>query len=129
MSQNPFDALSGAMGGPGGLDLGALMQQAAQMQADLQTAQDKIAATTVEGSVAGGAVTVSLTGAGELTAVTISPDAVDGTDAESLSDLGDLIVVAFRDAKAQVDELAQQSLGPLAGGLPEIPGMPGQLGF
>ncbi|WP_141005828.1 YbaB/EbfC family nucleoid-associated protein [Nocardioides humi] len=121
MSQNPFDAL----GGPGGLDLGALLQQAQQMQDQLQDAQQRLADATVDGSVAGGAVTVTITGSGELTAVTISPDALDSTDPEALADLGDLIVAAFRDARAKVDELAEQTLGPLAGGLPDLGGLPG----
>lgn len=135
MSQNPFDALAGG----GGLDLNALLQQAQQMQEQLQDAQERLAETKVEGSVAGGAVTVTLTGSGELTAVTITPDALDSTDPEALSDLGDLVVAAFRDARAKADALAQESLGPLAGGLPDLggglPGLggpgqaPGQLGF
>ena len=131
MSQNPFDALGG-----GGLDLGALLQQAQQMQDQLQSAQQRLAETTVDGTVAGGAVTVTLTGAGELTAVRITPDALDGTDADALADLGDLVVAAFRDARTKVDELAEQTLGPLAGGMPDLglpgqgPGQaPGQLGF
>ena len=33
-----------------------------------------------------------------------------------LADLGDLVVAAYRDAKSQVDALASQALGPLAGG-------------
>ncbi len=133
MSQNPFDALGG---GAGGLDLGALLQQAQQMQEDLQAAQDRLAEATVDGTVAGGAVSVTVSGTGELTAVTIAPEALDGTDADALADLGDLIVAAFRDARAKVDELASQTLGPLAGGLPGMPGPggapgggPGQLGF
>ena len=123
MSENPFDALTG---GGGGLDLGALLQQAQQMQSDLQAAQERLAEATVDGSVAGGAVTVTLDGTGDLTAVRISPEAVDGTDAESLADLGDLVVAAFRDARAKVDELASETLGPLAGGLPGMPGLPGE---
>ena len=122
MSQNPFDALGGALGG---FDIGNLLQQAQQMQADLQAAQEQLAATTVEGSVAGGAVTVSVTGAGELTGVTITPAALEGTDEAAMADLGDLIVAAVRDARAKVDELAEKTLGPLAGGMPDLPGMPG----
>lgn len=125
MSQNPFDALTGGGGGLGGLDLGALLQQAQQMQDDLQAAQDRLAEATVEGSVAGGAVTVTLSGVGELTGVTIAPEAVESTDPEALADLGDLVVAAFRDAKAKADALAGETLGPLAGGLPDIPGLPG----
>jgi nucleoid-associated protein EbfC len=140
MSQNPFDAL----GGGGGLDLGALLQQAQQMQEQLVDAQQRLAEATVDGSVAGGAVTVTITGAGELTAVSIAPEALDGTDADALADLGDLVVAAFRDARAKADELAEELIGPFGGlgemggpgGLPGLGGLggpdgptPGQLGF
>ena len=126
MTQNPFDAL----GGGGGLDLGALLQQAQQMQSDLQAAQARLADTTVEGTAGGGAVTVTVTGTGELAGVTISPTVV-GDPAEledTLEDIGALVVAAFRDAKAKADALAEQTLGPLAGGLPGLPGMPGDAG-
>jgi len=107
---NPF----GGLGGEGGFDLNAMLEQAQQMQAQLVAAQEELASTTVEGSAGG--VTVSLTGTGELTDVTIAPGSFDGTDADSLTDLGDLVVAAYRDGKAKVDELASRALGPLAGG-------------
>ena len=130
MTQNPFDAL----GGGGGLDLGALLQQAQQMQEDLQAAQARLADTSIEGSVAGGAVTVTINGTGELTGVTISPTVVSDPDelGDNLEEVGDLVVAAYRDARAKADALAEQTLGPLAGGLPGLPGgggSPGPLGF
>ncbi|MBC9734240.1 YbaB/EbfC family nucleoid-associated protein [Nocardioides marmotae] len=125
MTQNPFDALGG-----GGLDMNALLQQAQQMQEQLQAAQQRLAETTVQGSVAGGAVTVDVNGVGDLTGVTIAPGTVDGDDADSLADLGDLVVAAYRDAKAQADAIAGEALGPLAGGGGPAEGGPlGQLGF
>jgi DNA-binding protein YbaB len=131
MTQNPFDAL----GGGGGLDIGALLQPAQQMQEDLQAAQGQLADARVEGSVAGGAVTVTVSGTGELTGVTISPSAV-GDPAEledNLEEIGDLVVAAYRDAKAKADALAEQTLGPVAGGIPGLGGgpgaAPGPLGF
>ena len=48
--------------------------------------------------------------------MTVSSGSFDGSDADSLTDLGDLVVAAYRDAKAKVDDLASQALGPLAGG-------------
>jgi len=107
---NPF----GGLGGEGGFDLNAMLEQAQQMQAQLVAAQEELAATSVEGSAGG--VSVTLTGTGELTAVTVSPGSFDSSDADSLTDLGDLVVAAYRDAKARVDDLASQALGPLAGG-------------
>ena len=100
----------------GGFDLQAMLEQAQQMQSQLVAAQDELAATSVEGSAGG--VSVTLTGTGELTDVGISAGSFDGSDADSLTDLGDLVVAAYRDGKAKVDELASRTLGPLAGGGP-----------
>ena len=129
MTQNPFEGL----GGEGGFDMNALLQQAQQMQEQLVAAQQRLADTTVDGTVAGGAVTVTLTGSGELTGVEIKAGGFDGSDADDLADLGDMIVAAYRDAKSKADALASEALGPLAGGGPggDGPGVPGlgQLGF
>ena len=121
MTQNPFDALGG-----GGFDMNALLQQAQQMQEQLTAAQAQLADTVVDGTVAGGAVTVRVNGIGELVGVDIKAGGFDGADADDLADLGDMIVAAYRDAKAQADALAGQALGPLAGG--DQPGG-GALGF
>ncbi len=125
MSQNPFDALGG-----GGFDMNALLQQAQQMQQQLEQAQQQLADTVVDGTVAGGAVTVKVNGVGELVGVDIKAGEFDGNEPDELTDLGDMIVAAYRDAKAQADALAGEALGPLAGGGgQDLPGMPGQLGF
>lgn len=108
---NPF---GGNPGGEGGFDLNAMLEQAQQMQAQLVAAQEELAAKSIEGS--SGGVTVKLSGTGELTDVQIAPGVTDGSD-ESLTDIGDLVVAAYRDAKSKADELAAQTLGPLAGGL------------
>jgi nucleoid-associated protein EbfC len=103
---NPF--------GEGGLDMNALLQQAQQMQQQMVSAQEELAESTVEGTVSDGLVTVRLSGVGELTGVSIRRGSFDPDDTE---DLEDLIVAAYRDAKAKADQLAAQKLGPLAGGL------------
>jgi nucleoid-associated protein EbfC len=113
MTQNPFEGL----GGGGGFDMGALLQQAQQMQEQLTTAQARLAEQTVDGTVAGGAVTVTVNGVGELVGLSIAAGQFDGSDADDLSDLSDMVVAAYRDAKAQADTLASETLGPLAGGL------------
>src|SRR5262245_61803623 len=113
MTENPFGGLAG---GEGGFDMNALLQQAQQMQSQLQDAQAELHDTIVNGTVAGGAVTVRVNGIGELVAVDIKAGEFDGTQADDLADLGDMIVAAYRDAKAQADALASEKLGPLAGG-------------
>ena len=83
--------------------------------------------------IVGGQLMVSANpSTGELTAVSIKPGTVDGGDADDLADLGDMVVAAYRDAKAKADAMADQTLGPLAGGLPGMGGpggAPGPLGF
>jgi DNA-binding YbaB/EbfC family protein len=130
MTDNPFEALGGA----GGFDLQGLLQQAQQMQEQLESAQERLTDTRVDGTAGGGAVTVTVNGIGELQAVTIKPGTFDGSRDDDLDDLGDLVVAAYRDAKAQADAMASSALGPLSGGIPGLGGAgsdagPGALGF
>jgi nucleoid-associated protein EbfC len=118
MTDNPFEAL----GGSGGFDLEGLLQQAQQMQQQLEGAQQRLIEARVEGTVAGGAVCVVLNGIGELQEVRIKPGGFDASSADDLADLGDLVVAAYRDAKAQADNLAGSALGPLSGGVPGLGG-------
>src|SRR4051794_41899044 len=63
MSDNPFESL----GGPGGgFDFQGLLQQAQQMQEQLENAQQELADARVDGTVAGGAVVGTRNGNGEL---------------------------------------------------------------
>jgi DNA-binding YbaB/EbfC family protein len=123
MTDNPFEAL----GGSGGFDLQGLLQQAQQMQEQLESAQERLTDSRVDGTAGGGAVTVTVNGIGELQAVTIRPGTFDGSNDDDLSDLGDLVVAAYRDAKAQADAMASSALGPLSGGIPGL-GQPPQSG-
>jgi DNA-binding YbaB/EbfC family protein len=124
MTDNPSEALGG-----GGFDLQGLLQQAQQMQEQLESAQERLTDARVDGSAGGGAVIVTVNGIGELQAVTVKSGTFDGSSDDDLSDLGDLVVAAYRDAKAQADTMASSALGPLAtGGAPGL-GDPGELGF
>ena len=100
---------------PGGQpDLSQLMKQAQEMQQQLVAAQQELAAAEVTGTAGGGLVSATMTGDGDLTALTIAPAAVDPDDLETLQDL---VVAAVRDAKRAADDLAASRMGPLAGGL------------
>ena len=107
---------------PGGQpDMSALLAQAQQMQQQLMAAQETLANSTVVGQAGGGLVQVTMLGSGEITGLTIDPKVVDPDDIETLQDL---IVGALGDASEQVTLMAQQSLGPLAGGMQGM-GLPG----
>jgi len=103
----------GGFGG-GQPNMQQLMKQAQMMQQQLADAQAELAAAEVTGTAGGGLVTATLTGSGELTALTIDPKAVDPDDVETLQDL---VVAAVRDAHAAVARLAEEKMGPMTSGL------------
>jgi len=98
----------------------ALMKQAQKMQADMLKAQEELESESVEASVGGGAVTVSMTGRFQVTQVKIDPSAVDPEDPEILEDL---VAAAFNEALRQAQDLAERRLGAVTGGLGGMPGM------
>jgi DNA-binding YbaB/EbfC family protein len=100
-------------------NMGDLAKMAREMQANMAKAQAELAEATVEGTAGGGAVKVVLTGTQDIKDITISKDAVDPDDVETLQDL---IRAAFTDALAKSRELASQRLGSVTGGL-KLPGM------
>ena len=102
--------------------MSALLAQAQQMQQALAAAQQELAAAEVTGSAGGELVTVTMTGDGEITALTIAPAAVDPDDVETLQDL---VIAAVRDAQRAVNELAASTMGPVTGGLGGGLGLPG----
>ena len=74
----------------------------------------------VHGEAGGGLVKVTVKGSGETVGIKIDPKVVDPDDIETLQDL---IVGALADASKQVTNMAQEQLGPLAGGMGSL-GMP-----
>lgn len=102
-------------GGEGGLDFGALLEQASQMQSQMAEAQQEAAEQVVVGAAGGGVVRVEVTGGMEFRSVTISPEAVDPADVEMLQDL---VLAALHDAVERVQALQAGTLGALdLGGL------------
>jgi DNA-binding YbaB/EbfC family protein len=109
--------------GPGGQpDMSQLLQQAQKMQQALADAQQQLATSEVTGSAGGGLVSATMTGNGDVVALTIAPAAVDPDDVETLQDL---VVAALRDAQRAVNELAAATMGPVTGGLGGGLGLPG----
>ena len=90
------------------------MQQAAQMQEQVQRMQDEAAQETAQSSVGGGLVKVTANGAGEVVAIEISPDLV-------LAGVNE----ALRSARADVEAKAQQMLGDMGLGELGLPGLGG----
>jgi DNA-binding YbaB/EbfC family protein len=99
--------------------LSQLMRQAQEMQANMQKAQDELAATEVEGSAGGGMVKVVITCKYEVRRVTIE-DALLRDDKEMVEDL---VAAAFNDANRKAEQTVQQKLSSVTGGLGLPPGL------
>lgn len=103
-------------------DMASILQQAQQMQQQLMAAQAEIAETEVTGQAGGGLVVATVKGTGEVVGLTIDPKVVDPDDVETLQDL---VIGAIADASRAAQAVASEKMGPLAGGLGGMPGLPG----
>jgi len=110
---------------PKGPDMGALMKQVQQMQADMAKAQEELKNESVEASAGGGMVKVTMTGDLSLREISISPEAIDPEDPELLQDM---VTAAVNEALRAAQELASNKLGAVTGGMGGMPGMPGMPG-
>jgi DNA-binding YbaB/EbfC family protein len=103
------------------MDMGQMLKQVQQMQAEMMKAQEQLKGEVVEASAGGGTVKVKMSGDLVLQEVTIDPEALDPEDAEVLADM---VMAAVNEAIRSAQELATQRMGGIAGGL----GGPGGLG-
>ncbi|MCP4633909.1 MAG: YbaB/EbfC family nucleoid-associated protein [candidate division Zixibacteria bacterium] len=101
--------------------MGDMFKQVQKMQQKMQELQDELESMTVEGTAGGGMVTVTATGKGDITQIKIDPQAVDPKDVDMLEDL---VLAAVNQAKEKSNEIQQEQMSKLTGGL-KIPGMPG----
>jgi DNA-binding YbaB/EbfC family protein len=105
-----------------GMDMNKLMEQMGQMQQEMQKAQDELEHETVDASAGGGMVSVTATGAGEITQIKIDPKAIDPDDPEMLADM---VLAAVNEAIRSARSLQETKLGGLAGGALGGLGLPG----
>lgn len=99
--------------------IGQLMKQAQQMQANMQKAQEEMAALTVHGESGGGMVRISMTCKHQLKELEID-DALLGDDKEMLEDL---IIAAFNDAVRKVEVEVQEKFSGMTAGMGLPPGI------
>ena len=99
--------------------LGNILKQAQQMHAKIAQLQEEMAAKTVEGSSGGGMVNIVMNGKQEILSVRIDPEVVNREDIEMLQDL---IVAAVNEAIRKSQEIMQEEMKKITGGL-SIPGL------
>jgi hypothetical protein len=90
-------------------DLGALMRQAEQLQAQMQYVQQGLDQRTVEGSSGAGMVKVTATGTQRITRIEIDPQVLT----EDREMVQDLVLAAVNAALEKSRGLAQETLGAM----------------
>ncbi|MCR5024487.1 MAG: YbaB/EbfC family nucleoid-associated protein [Lachnospiraceae bacterium] len=91
-----------------------MLKQAQRMQRQMEEASKELETKEYTAEVGGGVVAVTVTGKKDLKSVTISPEAVDPDDVETLQDM---IVAAANEAMKQADEDSRNSMSKFSGGL------------
>lgn len=91
-----------------------LQQKIAEVQEQMNAAQEAVEATEFTASVGGGVVEARVNGKKEVLAVTIKPEAVDPEDVEMLQDM---IVAAVNEALRAAESDSASSMQQLTGGL------------
>jgi DNA-binding YbaB/EbfC family protein len=98
---------------------GDLMKQAKKMQQEMAKIQEESKKKTVEASAGGGMVTITVNGAMEIVSINIEREVVNPDDIEMLQDL---IVAASNEAIKRAQQMVNEEMGKVTGGL-NIPGM------
>jgi hypothetical protein len=101
-------------------DMMGMMKQAAQLQARMQELQAELDRTEVKGSAGGGLVRVTLSAKGDLKGVKLDDSLIKPDEKEILEDL---LVAAHADARKKAEEVMQDKMKSLTGGLPLPPGL------
>lgn len=100
-------------------DLTKIMQQAQQMQAKMQEAQEKIELTEAEGIAGAGLVSVRLKGKGELVSVKIDPSLLE----DEVEIIEDLVKAAHHEARKNLDQAMEKAMKDATSGFAGM--MPG----
>ncbi|MCD7903070.1 MAG: YbaB/EbfC family nucleoid-associated protein [Oscillospiraceae bacterium] len=101
-------------GGYGGMNQAQMMKQAQKMQQELLKMQQELEQAEYSAAAGGGAVTATVSGKRELTALKIDPETLDPEDVEMLEDM---VIAAVNEALRKAEDSANQNMSKLTGGL------------
>ena len=104
-------------GGPASMQ--GMIKQAQKMQERMAELQEELDARQYEIKAGGGAVTLTINGKKEVSALEIAPEIVDPDDIETLSDI---IIAAVNEAIKKVEETNSEEMSKITGSM-SMPGM------
>ncbi len=95
------------------------MREIQKMQQKLAKMQEELEASLFTGTAGGGAVTITMSGKYEMTAVKIDPEAFN---AEDIAELEVMVLAATKDAFNKATDAQQKMVSSATGGM-RIPGL------
>jgi nucleoid-associated protein EbfC len=99
-------------------NLQQILQMGQQVQARMSQLQTELGQKTVSVSTGGGMVTASADGRGKLRSLKIDPAVVQSGDVEMIEDL---VIAAVNEVQNRAQELYEEEMRKLSGGLPPLP--------
>ncbi len=100
--------------------MAGMMKKVKKMQEDMQKMQEDLKKKTVDVTAGGGAIRLVMNGEKQITELKIDKGVLDPEDPEMLEDL---VTAAVNEAVRKVDDMAQQEVGKITGGMGLPPGL------
>jgi DNA-binding YbaB/EbfC family protein len=100
-------------------NLGNMMKQVQEMQAKMADMQARLDETLVTGQAGAGMVKVTLNGKNLMKSVELDDSLMKPSEKEILEDL---LMAAYNEARAKVDQMVAEQMKEVTGGLPLPPG-------
>ena len=101
-------------------NLNKMMKQLQKVQGQVVKMQEEMAEKEIEATSGGGAVRAVANGKKQLVSINISPEVIDPEDPEMLEDL---ILAAVNEVFDRVDEMTNEEMQKMTGGLNLPPGL------
>jgi DNA-binding YbaB/EbfC family protein len=102
------------------MNIQSMLKKAQALQAKMSQVQEELKTKEMIGTAGGGKVKVTMNGAQEVIAISIDPDVVKPDEADLLEDL---VLAAFRDARAKVTKMVEEEMSRVTGGMGLPPGL------
>ena len=97
------------------MNMQAMLKQAQKLQKDMLKSQEEIKSMSFTGKSSN--VIITINGSGEVTDVKFDVDNFEKDDIEMLQDM---TMIAFNDAKSQLDKVTESKMGAFTKGMPGL---------
>lgn len=99
--------------------VGKLLKQAQKMQKQMEAVQQELAEKILEISSGGGAITIQITGQGEMRSIKIDPEFLK----EEVGFVEETLLAAVQEASAKAKQVSEEAMSAVTAGMGGFPGL------